>query len=161
MTDKGWLLTDGKLRTVVEFASGTRLTWKLSSWLQCRQFSPSVCVAVVATLTSFFQHVHFFSMYDHLCLVRIKMFGYNEFCLPCYAMLGDLYNNQPNWFSLPLHATACCCSSLRHALLAQACPTLQRILLVNLRWHGCIKLCLGCNILPDVMTSSWHHIYFR
>ena len=46
-------------------------------------------------------------------------------------------NNQSNSCLFPFHATACCCSSLLYAiLLAQARPTMQRILLVNVV-HGC------------------------
>ena len=39
-------------------------------------------------------------------------------------------NNQPNCYTFPLHATAYWCSSSCHALLAQARPRMQRILLV-------------------------------
>ena len=46
-------------------------------------------------------------------------------------------NNQSNSCLFPFHATACCCSSLLHAiLLAQARTTMQRILLVNVV-HAC------------------------
>ena len=69
MTDKGRLLTDGtvKSHTVVEFASGkghALISARDSPYDFIVKFSPSMCVAIVASLTgemaaqSFAYHAH-------------------------------------------------------------------------------------------------------